>query len=1696
MTGLVPVSHQLLFLSNCLSVPCSAVGEWYEKEAVQCVVPALSVAVKLTGFDGLFCLFDVTRRFSLTQLNLTSGGICATPVVVVGICCGSRRREREVSASEGDALCRRHSSAVYLELDLETGEDSQAAFMLLVKLMRDYCEKHEPLYVRNGGIAYFNAARRSPVSAAGLFRRQVGLSRNRPSLSISDFQIVHLTMIHETSALFQPGSLGHEVWIGNLSGIEKILRAGASVDDVCNSFGDTSLHFAAFLDNLALVEFLLAKGASAYLTNVAGQSPLHLASAFSSVAVCQAMVDAGSDKVAERDSMGMSPLAYAIYAAKPAIFRYLYGTLTAAGIQELQEEQRQSTEEEAGSENEFHLAHFLAASINCEESFTRALLDGSTFAIEPNAGQHLKPLHVAATFGNLDAFSRLLETSDMADARTAFVAAAKEGSFSIMKHIWDHAGRRSRYFSLTTPLEEGVAKAMADALMAAVCSSRLEIISWLLRRESQYFCKVASDSVLLIKAAALGMPTSVIAGLIRLGVDVNAADEEEGITPIIAAAAHGHLRLLHNLIENGASLFARDKRGYGALHHACGNDNVEVIESLLDLGLNANEHNLFGESPVMVAVGQGSESALRLALAHMERQPPHDPLGTLKIWPKGPFLQVVMELREEDFIESDKAIGLERSLVNARMVLSTGWYMGIQINARRLLAPVDTQEIAHLLSLKCLLRHRNLQQFLGICSDGVSYSLLSEVPGNSPPCWLSSAIRLNWTAGAITLLLKNLLKGLAEMHRESAGKPVVLHRNLQSSSIMLNVKYGPIVCELQESALGSSLHPMPVSGCVGPMGWRPPECHTGMNFDQRSDVFGFACILYELLHGKFPFSEYHFFDIPRKIMAGDRPKVMVATSPLEEFLVEMLESCWAQNPDDRPSFSQLSARLDAVECSVSAQEELERLFARAMKDSESPTELVSAPHIRYVGLCTHVSRAALGLDDNLNPNENERLTLIRVLVESSEYYARQVPLMLVKIRRLQLCQMRVLDIGTLPSASTSKHPGVNNVLRVLYLNQTMQRIHLFTHRFDYVLFDQLKHMAHERRQHWSPAEVQDMALQIARGMSFLCTADPPVHHCFSDRDIFISEEDGKSRVMVGGFGLVQLLTANHNWRMLGDPGFIDASLLSTDTHLYNTVADRNHRLASEESDVFSFGMVLRTILALKRPWDGVSDVYPNDCVLQGIVLEPIALSSSYKALEDLSKDCINPLRRRRPKLKKIIARLEAMKNLSTTRDKYRPKLARGLNSFQQPVVSVLDDYSENAVVSFSHISLPVSKLGPAGLLLIKSEKFKSECGAFLVSGGSSNAHVELQLDQDMALDDYTTSFLSLPHSFFYGVGPGGPVVICISKAKGMYMDEPVYRVLIRMQSGDERCYIPASTKLLLPKKGQEGTPPSAAQLLSALRIINSKFDRCNFSVIRDLTTNEEATVLIEFENATVNKNYSFGVIYAKAGQMTLSEMLANEPSPAFETFVTSIGDICKLSGFSRYAGGLDTKYDSTGVHSVYSRFRDCEVMFHVATMLPDDASAARMRARFLSQHVCVIVFQDEGSTPLSPALFADWPLVHVVVVVRPVTARAKKSVIPTGIPVLESFALKQSKVSKAYYQVAVSIHRAVQPFAPHLENPVFEKSQYFRYWLLSKLINGHRSGFRSDTKLRAKEEVTRATRLAEVERKMLVLAEERTQREK
>lgn len=112
--------------------------------------------------------------------------------------------------------------------------------------------------------------------------------------------------------------------------------------------------------------------------------------------------------------------------------------------------------------------------------------------------------------------------------------------------------------------------------------------------------------------------------------------------------------------------------------------------------------------------------------------------------------------------------------------------------------------------------------------------------------------------------------------------------------------------------------------------------------------------------------------------------------------------------------------------------------------------------------------------------------------------------------------------------------------------------------------------------------------------------------------------------------------------------------------------------------------------------------------------------------------------------------------------------------------------------------------------------------------------------------------------------------------------------------------------------------------------INLFYNRCGSNV--NLTKN---LFLYKFFQAFNKQAYKFGVVYMKEDQQTEEDLFGNEThSKAFDDFLDLLGQRVRLRGFDKYRAGLDGNNDLTGKYSVFTKFNNNEIMFHVSTLLP------------------------------------------------------------------------------------------------------------------------------------------------------------------
>uniref|UniRef100_A0A8C7XIU2 Signal-induced proliferation-associated 1 like 1 n=1 Tax=Oryzias sinensis TaxID=183150 RepID=A0A8C7XIU2_9TELE len=209
-----------------------------------------------------------------------------------------------------------------------------------------------------------------------------------------------------------------------------------------------------------------------------------------------------------------------------------------------------------------------------------------------------------------------------------------------------------------------------------------------------------------------------------------------------------------------------------------------------------------------------------------------------------------------------------------------------------------------------------------------------------------------------------------------------------------------------------------------------------------------------------------------------------------------------------------------------------------------------------------------------------------------------------------------------------------------------------------------------------------------------------------------------------------------------------------------------------------------------------------------------------------------------------------------------------------------------------------------------------------------------------------------------------------------------------------------------------------------------------------LNTPKVTDQLMKLDEQGLSFQRKVGVMYCMSGQSSEEEMYNNEAAgPALEEFLHLLGDRVRLKGFSKYRAQLDTKTDSTGTHSLYTTYKDYEIMFHVSTMLPYTPNNKQqlLRKRHIGNDIVTIVFQEPGALPFTPKNIRSH-FQHVFVIVR----------------------AHNPCTDNCSYSVAVTRSKDMPSFGPPIpEDVTFPKSSVFREFLLTKVINAENAAHKS-----------------------------------
>lgn len=138
----------------------------------------------------------------------------------------------------------------------------------------------------------------------------------------------------------------------------------------------------------------------------------------------------------------------------------------------------------------------------------------------------------------------------------------------------------------------------------------------------------------------------------------------------------------------------------------------------------------------------------------------------------------------------------------------------------------------------------------------------------------------------------------------------VVHRDLAARNVLVG---DDLTCKVADFGLARLLKDdvySPSSGSKIPVKWTAPEAANYRVFSQKSDVWSFGILLYEVFtYGQCPYEGMTNHETLQQISRGYRlPRPAVCPAEVYMLMVE----CWKGSPEERPTFATLREKLNAI----------------------------------------------------------------------------------------------------------------------------------------------------------------------------------------------------------------------------------------------------------------------------------------------------------------------------------------------------------------------------------------------------------------------------------------------------------------------------------------------------------------------------------------------------------------------------------------------------------------------------------------------------------------------------------------------------------------------------------------------------------------------------------------------------------------
>mmetsp|Transcript_19352 Transcript_19352/g.48749 ORF Transcript_19352/g.48749 Transcript_19352/m.48749 type:complete len:494 (+) Transcript_19352:173-1654(+) len=374
--------------------------------------------------------------------------------------------------------------------------------------------------------------------------------------------------------------------------------------------------------------------------------------------------------------------------------------------------------------------------------------------------------------------------------------------------------------------------------------------------------------------------------------------------PIHLAASEGCFSVVDWLIKNKADVNVIDRFKHTPLEDAVRGDHIEVAKLLSNAG------------------GMVMYQGKLVNLDHSQFA------GYVKMYTEGSFENEL----EWEVDPSNINIGTVIGRGEFGTVYSARWHNTlVAVKVLKSTSKLAVEELKSELNALRKAHHPHTMQFLGACTKQTPYMLVTELMSGGS---LQDAFQLMNFQLPLRRGLEIALDAARGMNYLHTRKPSpIIHRDLKPGNFMIggsvyssksSLVQNTGVVKIADFGLSKTLptslanhdDQYKMTGETGTYRYMAPEVFRHEPYNRKVDVYSFAMICYYLFSGIPPMHDQHAARAAQLAALHSKRPMWPAQSrwgtKIPDALKELVEKCWAADPEDRPSFIDICVELEGI----------------------------------------------------------------------------------------------------------------------------------------------------------------------------------------------------------------------------------------------------------------------------------------------------------------------------------------------------------------------------------------------------------------------------------------------------------------------------------------------------------------------------------------------------------------------------------------------------------------------------------------------------------------------------------------------------------------------------------------------------------------------------------------------------------------